>query len=288
MRLTLEIDPRSGFCPGVIRAVEQAENYLKFNRRLCSLGAIVHNTAELERLQGKGLEIVSLDEMAQLRHDVVLIRAHGEPPETYAQARANDLQVIDCTCPVVLKLQQRVHETWLRLRPTGGQVVIFGRKGHAEVNGLVGQTGGEAIVVGGIEEARAIDFSRPVALFSQTTRDPGDFRRLAEFIRSQCPGAEVYDTICRQVVQRHKSLVAFAREHDVILFVSGRESSNGKVLYELCRSVNPRTYRLETADQTDLAWFRDGDKVGICGATSTPQWQLEEIFIYLQAATQND
>ena len=288
MRLTLEIDPRSGFCPGVIRAVEQAENYLKFNRRLCSLGAIVHNTAELERLQGKGLEIVSLDEMAQLRHDVVLIRAHGEPPETYAQARANDLQVIDCTCPVVLKLQQRVHETWLRLRPTGGQVVIFGRKGHAEVNGLVGQTDGEAIVVGDVEEARALDFSRPVALFSQTTRDPGDFQRLAEFIRSQCPGAEVYDTICRQVVQRHKSLVAFAREHDVILFVSGRESSNGKVLYELCRSVNPRTYRLETADQTDLAWFRDGDKVGICGATSTPQWQLEEIFIYLQAATQND
>ena len=288
MRLDLEIDPRSGFCNGVIRAVEQAENYLKFNRRLYSLGAIVHNSAELERLQAKGLEILSIDELAQLRHDVVLIRAHGEPPETYALARANDLQVIDCTCPVVLKLQQRVHEAWLRLREVGGQVVIFGKKGHAEVNGLVGQTDSEAVVVGSVAEAASLDFSHPVALFSQTTKDPGEFRQLADFIRARRPDAEIYDTICRQVVQRHKSLVAFAKNHDVILFVSGRESSNGKVLFELCRSVNPRTYRLEHAEQTDLSWFHDGDKVGICGATSTPQWQLEEIFIYLQTATQNE
>lgn len=288
MRLDLEIDPRSGFCPGVIRAVEQAENYLKFNRRLCSLGAIVHNSAELERLQGKGLEIVSLYDMAQLRHDVVLIRAHGEPPETYALARANDLQLIDCTCPVVLRLQERVRKTFERLSQAGGQVVIFGKKGHAEVNGLVGQTGGQAVVISSIDEAAAIDFAHPVALFSQTTKDPEEYRRIADYIRSRRPDAEVFDTVCRQVSQRHKSLALFARRHDVILFVSGRESSNGKVLYELCRSVNARTHQLENAGQLDLIWFRDGDKVGICGATSTPQWQLEEIFIYLQVATQND
>lgn len=282
MKLTVEIDPRSGFCNGVVRAVRQAENYLEYNSRLCSLGAIVHNAAELERLKKKGLEIISIAEVANLRNDVLLVRAHGEPPETYALARRNGLQVIDCTCPVVLRLQERVRETWQRLRGVGGQVVIFGKKGHAEVNGLVGQTGGEAIVIGSLAEAAAIDFSRPVALFSQTTKDPDEFRRIAACIRAGRSDAEVYDTICRQVAQRHKSLVAFAGSHSVILFVSGKESSNGKVLFDLCRSVNPRTYWVENASQIDLAWFRDGDSAGICGATSTPQWQLEEIFVSLQ------
>ena len=285
MKLAIEIDPRSGFCNGVVRAVQQAENYLRYNERLYSLGAIVHNSVELERLKKKGLEIISIAEVEQLHHDVILVRAHGEPPGTYELARRNDLQVIDCTCPVVLRLQERVRETWLRLRGTGGQVVIFGKKGHAEVNGLVGQTEGEAIVVGSEEEARSIDFSRPVALFSQTTKDPDEFRRIARSIRARRPDAEVYDTICRQVAQRHKSLISFARNHSVILFVSGRESSNGKVLFDLCRSVNARTYWLENASQIDLSWFRDGDSAGICGATSTPKWQLEEIFISLQAAT---
>ena len=285
MRLTVEIDPRSGFCNGVVRAVQQAENYLQFSPRLYSLGAIVHNAAELERLKKKGLEILSITEVEQLRHDVILVRAHGEPPETYALARRNNLQVIDCTCPVVLRLQERVRETWERVRGAGGQVVIFGKKGHAEVNGLVGQTAGEALVIGGIGEVDAIDFSRPVALFSQTTKDPDEFRRLAGCIRSRRPDAEVYDTICRQVAQRHKSLVAFAESHSVILFVSGRESSNGRVLFDLCRSVNTRTYWLENASQIDLGWLKDGDSVGICGATSTPKWQLEEIFLYLQDVT---
>ena len=288
MRLTVEIDPRSGFCNGVVRAVQQAENYLQYNNRLYSLGAIVHNATELERLKGKGLQILSLAEVEQLHHDVILVRAHGEPPETYELARRNDLQVIDCTCPVVLRLQQRVRDTYERLHRTGGQVVIFGKKGHAEVNGLVGQTGGDAIVIGRLEEAGVIDFTRPVALFSQTTKDPEEFRRIASYIRERRPDAEVYDTICRQVAQRHKSLVAFAGGHDVILFMSGRESSNGKVLFDLCRSVNPRSYWIENAAQVDLAWFRDGDSVGICGATSTPKWQLEEIFIYLQVVTEKD
>ena len=282
MRLTAEIDPRSGFCHGVVRAVEQAENYLKYSSRLYSLGAIVHNSVELERLKQKGLEILSIDDVGQLHDDVILVRAHGEPPETYELARRNNLQVIDCTCPVVLKLQERVRDTWQRLHPEGGQVVIFGKKGHAEVNGLVGQTGGEAIVVSNDADLDQIDFTRPVALFSQTTKDPDEFHNIAGRIRERRPDAEVYDTICRQVVQRHQSLVEFARSHSVILFVSGRESSNGKVLYELCRSVNPRTYRVENASQIDLAWLQEGDNVGICGATSTPKWQLEEIFIYLQ------
>ena len=282
MNLTIEIDSRSGFCHGVVRAVEQAENYLQYSPRLYSLGAIVHNSAELERLQKKGLEILSIADVEQLHDDVILVRAHGEPPETYELARRNNLQVIDCTCPVVLKLQERVRDTWARLKESGGQVVFFGKKGHAEVNGLVGQTGGAAIVISSLEEATALDYTRPIALFSQTTKDPDEFHRIADFIRSRQPDAEVYDTICRQVAQRHKSLVEFAESHSVILFVTGRESSNGKVLFELCRSVNPRTWRLENASQIDPAWLRDGDSVGICGATSTPKWQLEEIFIYLQ------
>ncbi|MCR5709997.1 MAG: 4-hydroxy-3-methylbut-2-enyl diphosphate reductase [Bacteroidales bacterium] len=288
MRLSVEIDPRSGFCNGVVRAVQQAENYLRYSPKLYSLGAIVHNSVELERLKEKGLEILSIEDVAKLHHDVILVRAHGEPPQTYELARRNDLQVIDCTCPVVLRLQERVRETWERLRGEGGQVVIFGKKGHAEVNGLVGQTDGEAVVIGNIEEAGALDFSRPLALFSQTTKDPDEFRRISEFILSRRPDAEVYDTICRQVAQRHNSLVAFARSHDAVLFVSGRESSNGKVLFELCRSVNPRTWWVEDSSQIDLSWFRDGDSVGICGATSTPKWQLEEIFISLQDVTAND
>ena len=285
MNLTIEIDPRSGFCNGVVRAIRQAENYLDYNNRLYSLGANVHNTEELERLKKKGLEILSLEDIAQLHNDVILVRAHGEPPSTYALARENGLQVIDCTCPVVLKLQERVRETWQRLRPQGGQVLIFGKKGHAEVNGLVGQTDGEAVVIGSVAEASRLDFTHPVALFSQTTKDPLEFARIAEYVRSRRPDAEVYDTICRQVAQRHESLVSFARSHSPILFVSGRESSNGKVLFELCRSVNPRSYWLESASEIDPSWFCDGDQVGICGATSTPKWQLEEIFIYLQALT---
>jgi len=288
MKLSIEIDPRSGFCHGVVRAVEQAEKYLQFSDRLYSLGAIVHNTAELDRLQKKGLEILSIEDVAKLHDDVILVRAHGEPPETYELARQNHLQVIDCTCPVVLRLQERVRDTWQRLRETGGQIAIFGKKGHAEVNGLVGQTGGEAIVVSSVDDLDKIDFSRPVALFSQTTKDPDEFREIAEFILKQRPDAEVYDTICRQVAQRHQSLVEFAAHHSVVLFVSGRESSNGKVLFELCRSVNPRSYWLEDVSQIDPAWFRDGDLVGICGATSTPKWQLEEIFIYLRDLSENN
>ena len=276
MKLSVEIDPSSGFCNGVVRAVRQAEAYLATAPRLYSLGAIVHNSLELERLKAKGLEILDLEAVRRLKGETLLIRAHGEPPSTYALARANGLHIIDCTCPVVQRLQQQVREVHASLKEAGGQVVIFGRPGHAEVNGLVGQTSGEALVVGSLSEIDRIDPERPVALFSQTTMDPEAYARLCKAVGERCRNAVFFDTICRQVASRHQSLVAFARAHSVILFVSGRESSNGQVLFDLCRGVNPRSRWLEDASAIDPAWFSEGDTVGVCGATSTPKWQLEE------------
>ena len=275
MKLTVEIDPGSGFCNGVVRAVRTAEEYLSHEKRLYSLGAIVHNALELERLESKGLQILSLEEVRSLKGETLLIRAHGEPPATYALAEANGIRIIDCTCPVVLRLQQSVKEVYQSMKETGGQVVIFGRAGHAEVNGLVGQTEGTAIVVGSLDEIDRIDPERPVALFSQTTKDPVEYARLCKAVEARCAHTVCFDTICRQVASRHKSLVDFARTHDVILFVSGRESSNGKVLFDLCHGENPRTHWVEDVSQIEPAWFREGDSVGVCGATSTPKWQLE-------------
>ena len=277
MPLKVEIDPSSGFCNGVVRAVGKAEDYLSSHSRLYSLGAIVHNSSELGRLKRKGLEIIDMDGFRSLRDDTVLIRAHGEPPSTYRTAEANGIRIIDCTCPVVLALQRKVREVYLRMEAEGGQVVIFGKRGHAEVNGLVGQTEGRAIVAGSPDDIDRIDFSRPVALFSQTTKDPEEYALLVKEVLRRREDAEVYDTICRQVASRHKSLVSFAASHDVIVFVSGSESSNGKVLFDLCRSVNPRSYMVEDASGINSGMFRDGDRIGVCGATSTPQWQLEEV-----------
>lgn len=278
MRLTVDIDPESGFCYGVIRAISRAEDYLASHQHLRSLGAIVHNSLELDRLRARGLEIIGLEDMERLpAGEVVLIRAHGEPPQTYQTARRLGLELIDCTCPAVLQLQGKVRETFARMEAIGGQVIIFGKRGHAEVNGLVGQTGGQAKVVGGVEDIEGIDFDRPIALFSQTTKDPEEYRLLAEQIRSRARSSvDVYDTICRRVSQRYNSLKEFAVSHSVVLFVSGRDSSNGKVLYDLCRQANPRCHLVEQISDIVPQWFREGDTVGICGATSTPKWQLEE------------
>lgn len=278
MRLTVDIDPESGFCYGVIRAISRAEDYLASHQHLRSLGAIVHNSLELDRLRARGLEIIGLEDMERLpAGEVVLIRAHGEPPQTYQTARRLGLELIDCTCPAVLQLQGKVRETFARMEAIGGQVIIFGKRGHAEVNGLVGQTGGRAKVVGGVEDIEGIDFERPIALFSQTTKDPEEYRLLAEQIRSRARSSvDVYDTICRRVSQRYNSLKEFAVSHSVVLFVSGRDSSNGKVLYDLCRQANLRCHLVEQISDIVPQWFREGDTVGICGATSTPKWQLEE------------
>lgn len=275
---TCEIDPDSGFCHGVVRAVEKAEEFLASGGHLRSLGAMVHNTAEIARLSGKGLETIDLDGLRKLGSgDTVLIRAHGEPPSTYELVRERGIDLIDCTCPVVLKLQRDIAAAWRAVSGTGGTVVIFGKKGHAEVNGLVGQTGGNAIVIDTPDDLDALDFSHHIELFSQTTRDPAEYEALKLALLRRTSDITVHDTICRQVRNRHRKLAAFASSHDVILFVSGRESSNGKVLFELCRQHNPRTYWVEDPAALKPEWLSGASSIGITGATSTPRWQLEQI-----------
>lgn len=295
MPLTVEIDPGSGFCKGVTRAIGRAEEILGScpENRLYSLGAIVHNEAELERLSAKGLVTIGLEDMAAVdaRGNTLLIRAHGEPPETYAEAAAMGFAVEDCTCPVVLRLQERIREAWGRLKDNGGQLLIFGKIGHAEVLGLVGQTGGGAIVVENMAMLEkyisdgTIDMSRPIEIFSQTTKSSEEYEALCDRIRMLAASLTVHDTICAQVSSRHERLKAFAESHDIIVFVSGRSSSNGRVLCDLCRSVNERTFHISSPAEINPGWFRDGDRVGVCGATSTPKWLLEQVAETVKFAT---
>lgn len=280
--VTVEIDPRSGFCGGVIRAISSAERFLSDRDHLYSLGAIVHNEAELERLGAKGLRTIATLSVVP-EGETVLIRAHGEPPQTYAEARNRGLKVIDCTCPVVLQLQKHIREAYARLHADGlhGTLIIFGKIGHAEVLGLLGQVGGDALVVENraMLESRLgeIDFSQPVEIFSQTTKSPAEYAEICDRVRSLGVHVTVHDTICAQVANRHEHLEAFSRAHDLILFVAGESSSNGRVLFDLCRRVNPRSHRIGSVSDIDPSWIQDGDRVGICGATSTPKWLLEEV-----------
>lgn len=288
--LSVEIEKHSGFCGGVIRAIGTAERYLKGNGgTLYSLGAIVHNEAELHRLQGIGLVSVSIGDILEMngrgaKASPLLIRAHGEPPSTYSLARKLGIEVIDCTCPVVLRLQKDIKEAYLRLKPRGGQIIIFGKIGHAEVLGLVGQTDGEAIVVENrlmletfLTEG-SIDLEKPLAVFSQTTKSPSEYSEICRILSSRASVApQIHDTICSQVAFRHSELSTFAKEHDVIIFVTGTDSSNGKVLSNLCRSNNPRTWNVTAPGEIDPSWFKKGERVGICGATSTPRWLLDEV-----------
>jgi len=282
--LKVETDPGSGFCGGVIRAISRAEEFLASGEKLYSLGAIVHNEAELSRLADKGLVTVgSLDDVP--KGASVLIRAHGEPPATYEAASAGSLEVIDCTCPVVLRLQGHIREAYARLHSDGrhGTVIIFGRVGHAEVLGLLGQVGGDAVVVEDASmltsalENGTIDLSQPIEIFSQTTKSPSEYQEICRMLRDSGASVTVHDTICSQVASRHERLEAFASSHDAIVFVSGKSSSNGKVLSDLCRSVNPRTYLVGGPSEIDPSWFRGLSTVGVCGATSTPQWLLEQV-----------
>ena len=282
LKLRVEIDPGSGFCGGVIRAITRAEDFLSQGTRLYSLGAIVHNDAELGRLQQQGLVTVnSLDEVPE--GGTVLIRAHGEPPSTYATASARRLTVIDCSCPVVLQLQQRIREAYARLhtKDIHGQIIIFGRVGHAEVLGLLGQVGGDAVVVENpemLEETmKTLDFSQPVEIFSQTTKSPMEYQKICAMLQERGAQLTIHNTICGQVASRHEKLVQFARSHDIIIFVTGKTSSNGKVLSDLCRTSNPRTYVIGRLEEINPTWFLDGDRVGICGATSTPKWLLDSV-----------
>lgn len=285
MNLSVHIDSKSGFCGGVIRAITKAEDFLSANGgTLYSLGSMVHNEAELARLEGKGLVTVGKEQLPSLEGADVIIRAHGEPPATYELAEKCGIKLIDCTCPVVLKLQKTIREAYARIRPQGGQVVIFGKVGHAEVLGLVGQVGGDAIVIENMEmlskalEAGEINLEGPIEVFSQTTKSPSGYDRICEVLRDKVKGEiSVHNTICSQVASRHEQLLEFARDHDVIVFVAGKESSNGKVLFDLCRSVNDNAYHITAASEIDPSWFTDGDTVGVCGATSTPKWLLEAV-----------
>lgn len=280
--LSVEIDSGSGFCGGVIRAITRAEDYLRGHGKLYSLGAIVHNEAELSRLQEQGL--LTVENLSGVPDgETVLIRAHGEPPATYEQAARRSLEVIDCSCPVVLQLQQSIRQAYNRLHTEGihGQVIIFGRVGHAEVLGLLGQVGGDALVVEDaamlLRAMETLDFTQPMEIFSQTTKSPSEYASICALLKERGAQLTVHNTICAQVANRHERLAAFAREHDIIVFVSGRSSSNGKVLSDLCAGVNPRTYVIGGIPEIRTEWFRDGDRVGICGATSTPKWLLEAV-----------
>lgn len=273
----IEIDSSSGFCFGVTTAIQKAEEELAKGNTLYCLGDIVHNGKEVERLHARGLITINHDQLKQL-HDVkVLLRAHGEPPETYETARRNNIEIIDATCPVVLQLQRRIKKQY-DANPEA-QIVIFGKNGHAEVLGLVGQTHSKAIVMEKLEDVRLLDFGRDIYLYSQTTKNLDEFRRIIDYIQSHIsPDATFrsFDTICRQVANRMPNIASFAARHDIIIFVSGRKSSNGKVLFNTCKSVNPNSYLIEGPGEIDSSWIEGVTSVGICGATSTPKWLMEQ------------
>lgn len=277
--IRVEIDERSGFCFGVTTAIRKAEEELQKGAPLYCLGDIVHNGMECERLRTLGLIAIDHEQFRQLRDVRVLLRAHGEPPETYEMAKAQGIELIDATCPVVLNIQKRIKQEYATPSAQPKQIIIYGQKGHAEVLGLVGQTEGNAIVIESIGEINRIDFTRDVYLYSQTTKSLDEFRLIVETIKQRiAPGVnfQYYDTICRQVSNRLDNIRRFAEAHDLIFFVCGKKSSNGKVLYQECLKANPNSYHVEGSHEIDVALIKDGQSIGICGATSTPKWLMEE------------
>ncbi len=278
--MLIEIDDKSGFCFGVVRAITEAESALSDGGEVSSLGDIVHNRMEVQRLEALGLKTVTHSDLPTLGGKRLFIRAHGEPPRTYRTARELGIEIIDATCPVVARLQRRVVEAYEEMAPRGGQVVILGKRGHAEVVGLTGQVEDRAIVVERKEDLEQIDFTRPIFFLSQTTQSIALFEQLGEEIlrRHTSPReVRIVDTICRQVSGREQHLEGFAARFDLVVFVCGRKSSNGKVLFEVCRRTNPRSYNIEEAGELDPAWLEGVSSVGICGATSTPKWLMEQV-----------
>lgn len=293
--MVVRIDEKSGFCFGVINAINVAEKaLLKLNILYC-LGDIVHNNEEIKRLTKLGLRIISLQEFKMMHDETVLIRAHGEPPETYDIARRNNLTLIDATCPVVLKLQERIKNGFNEISQKDGQVLIYGKEGHAEVIGLVGQTDNQAIVISSLKDITKIDFSFPAYLYSQTTQSQEGFREIIQHIENAyqekygCVDShfQYTDTICRSVANRAPQLRKFAKSFDVIIFVSDKKSSNGTYLYRICQQTNSNTYFISDIDELSPSWFHEADSVGICGATSTPLWLMENVRIKIQTITQS-
>lgn len=277
--MRVEIDINSGFCFGVVRAISEAEKALQTGT-VASLGDIVHNRVEVQRLESLGLRTISHNEISTIAGKRMLIRAHGEPPRTYELARKHNIEIIDATCPVVAALQRKVKGAYEKMSAVGGTVVILGKRGHAEVVGLTGQVDEKAVVVESENDLEQVDFSHPVYFLSQTTQSIEKFRRLAEIMRERLPHEDmltVDDTICRRVSSREEHLREFATRHDIVIFVCGRKSSNGKVLYDICRRANERSYNIEEACELQKEWFEGVESVGICGATSTPKWLMESI-----------
>lgn len=288
--MEVSIDHNSGYCFGVEFAIQMAEDEMEQSQELYCLGDIVHNSMEVQRLNKKGLKVIDHEQLQNLHDCKVLIRAHGEPPETYLTALKNNIELVDASCPVVLKLQNRVKHAFDKMKDKKGQVVIYGKKGHAEVIGLTGQTNDEAIIVTEENDLNKIDFSRPVALFSQTTKSTKGFYDIKSKIEARFDDNskveseeffESHDSICRQVSNREPRMLKFAEHHDVVIFVSGKKSSNGKALYKVCKDHNSRSYFVENSSEVDTAWFHENDSVGICGATSTPMWLMEDIAKYI-------
>jgi 4-hydroxy-3-methylbut-2-enyl diphosphate reductase len=278
--LKVEIDQQSGCCFGVERAISKVEDELRKSGTLYCLGDIVHNNVEMERLTKMGLVTIDHETFKKLRNVRVLLRAHGEPPETYRIAEENHIEIIDASCPVVLELQKRIKRTYLSKANNEIQLVIYGKKGHAEVNGLLGQTEGSAIVIEKKEDLDKLDFSKDIRLFSQTTNHLENFREIIDIIQKKMTNNakfEYHDTICRQVSNRIPHINIFASQHDIIFFIAGEKSSNGKVLFNECKKSNPNSYFIHSPDELDVSLIKDNDRVGICGATSTPKWQMQAL-----------
>lgn len=288
--MKVTIDKNSGYCFGVEFAIQMAEDELDAGEQLYCLGDIVHNSMEVQRLNAKGLVVIDREQLQELHDCKVLIRAHGEPPETYELALKNNIELIDASCPVVLKLQNRVKHAYDKATENDGQIVIYGQQGHAEVIGLAGQTRGDAIIVTTEDDLEKVDFSRPVTLFSQTTKSTKGFYNLKSAIETRMKESstlkeedfDANDSICRQVSNREPQLQKFSKEHDVIVFVSGKKSSNGKALYSVCKAENERSYFVENEKELDNSWFKAGESVGICGATSTPMWLMKNVADYIE------
>ena len=282
----VEIDERSGFCFGVVTAINKAEEELANGGTLYCLGDIVHNSREVERLKEMGLITINHDDFNHLHDAKVLLRAHGEPPETYEIARRNNIEIIDATCPVVLRLQKKIKQEYTQKDTEDKQIVIYGKTGHAEVLGLVGQTTGEAIVIEKLEEAKKLDFTRSIRLYSQTTKSLDEFQKIVEYIKEHIsPDVtfEYYDTICRQVANRIPNIRKFAASHDLVFFVSGKKSSNGKMLFSECKKVNSNSHLIDSAEEIDSSLLTGASSIGVCGATSTPKWLMEEISKAIQS-----
>lgn len=288
--MKIEIDTNSGFCFGVVKAIETAESELKKGKQLYCLGDIVHNDAEVKRLEDKGLKTINYNEFKSLKNVKVLLRAHGEPPETYRIAKENNIDLIDASCPIVLNLQKKIDTAYIDFSGIEGQIVIYGKEGHAEVIGLLGHTDNKGIVISEIKDLDKIDYTKPINIFSQTTKSRSSYLKIIEEIKKRMIKEKGKDDLnfisndstCRQVSNRDVFLEEFAGKHDIIIFVSGKKSSNGKILYQVCKNKNERTYFISDSDELNRSWFKNTDSVGICGATSTPEWLMVKIMHAIQ------